>query len=243
MSESNQVLPIITHTSEEFHGANWHTIASEIEAETLTHFIQDAIENGQVIDLESNEESVSIVTSDNTRLIVQNDDLVSAFPFFKSEQRLELDIEAIQEWSNVNGLEAVVTAIDPSGYEVDFFASDYAMNADIYQEESPIVANLTGMAYILEEFNAQAATEIEGLEYSADCSDLIPTEESATYVAIGLVKKITKHNLGHVAGYIVTLDSIIDYELEIFVADFNLKTELTIDQHVYCTIWMTGSIE
>lgn len=241
MSESNQELPIITSTSEEFHGANWHTIAAEIEAETLTYFIQEAIEHGQTIDLEDDE--ISIVTSDNTRLIVQEDDLVSAFPFFNSEQRLELEIEAIQEWSNVNNLEAVVTAVDPSGYEIDFFATDYAMNQDIYREEPAVMASLTGMAYILEDFNEQAATEIEGLEYSADISDLIPTEESATYVAIGLVKGFIKHNLGEVPGYIVTLDSISDYNFEIFVADFNLKTELAIDKHVYCTIWMTGTLE
>lgn len=248
--------PQITSADNEHHGLNWSTLLSDANQESI---LQTLCTDPQEKDVEilaeskSPQEYLILVTNQNTRSILRNEYLITAFPYLKTDRRETFQVRAIQEWSYTNHLEAVISVSYQDELGIKFFATDYSFNAEKYQTSEPLQINITGLGYFIEDINLdevqkQLTAAISpkvpmATGFSENFCCLIPQKESATYSFIGKIKQFHEYLLGKTSGYLITLNVTPDYELTFFIADFNLRTEPAVNKAVYGVVWLTGTLE
>ena len=222
----------VVEQSVQFSGIDpWLAIFSNPTPEMAVEYLNaDAIEKCAYVD--EVDDDIAVITGPSSRVVLAEDEVVSGFPFLKGEQFENCQVRAVTESPDSDGLEAVVTVVHESGFELNFFATDYAFNDDHYEEDSEIKVNLIALAY-----GVRPAQSIE------EDTALVPMENLASYVANGTVSDLTEHKLGEIKGWLVKLQVSPDLNLPFFVRHENVSIQLAVGKQVEVALWLSGTTE
>ncbi len=239
----------IAHTDEGSHGRHWYTMFGRADTAVLMQKINDAMQAGEPKTINKN---TFFVDGSSIRTVVQNGVGITGFPYWKGPRYENIETKLITEWAHVDHLEAIVTAGHSSGCRLDFFAIDYAFHKEQYRNQKNISANIVGLIYVLEDFDAVAVNEERAaqnpqaessLKFSGDFCGYFPGDVPDEISFIGNIKAIQEHALGEVAGFIITITLTPDFSIDAFIAKTNLKIDLALNKQVTGLLWMIGTLE
>lgn len=171
-----------------------------------------------------------------------NEKAITILPVVKTNKIINVENKDIDEWENVENLEAVVSGNGKDTFGVWYFATDYAENRRRYLTEKKLNIKLSGIAFVLDTHNE---------DYTA----YMPSKDLPNYGCfdfIGLLIDYKPTNLlenNSQQGYILTVKLITHPEIEdffsidIFVTRENMRfKELTKGMKISGMFQMQGQI-
>ena len=111
------------------------------------------------------------------RVITVNGNQDAVFPYLKTDLIIPFKTQNIIEWESRNLLEAEIQGVLDSGLSLGFYASDYAVNQEIYKSRQEI--NLKLSAFVLEISNSER--DKDDLQSSEDIAGYWPSEQYGSY--------------------------------------------------------------
>ncbi len=171
-----------------------------------------------------------------------NDKPITILPVIKTDKYINVENKDIEEWENVNDLEAIISGNGKDTFGVCYFATDYAENKNRYLTEKKLSIKISGIAFVL---------DIHNEEYTA----YLPSKDLPNYACFdffGLLIDFKETSLleGDILkGYILTVKLISNPEIEdfftidIFVTQENMRfKELTKGMKISGMFQMQGQI-
>lgn len=231
----------VTQTDTGSHGIHWSTIFDpHVDANYLMSRLVKTIETGQKIVVAP---KITVMTGPVLRGIVHNDEVVTGFPYIKGYSYQHFKTSSITEWSHADNLEAVIEVSHASGCALSFFATDYAVNKQVYKTQKNLTLNVIGLVYELGYFNAQEWNrQSKSLTFSQDFCGYFPKSEDEIQF-IGRIRDIKDHALGDINGHSITIGITPDFAVEFFIAHKNLSINLEKNTSVHGIAWMQGTLE
>jgi hypothetical protein len=184
-----------------------------------------------------------VMTDPFIRGVVYEDTMITAFPYAKGDNYHHCQTHAIHEWKHSRCLEAIIEAKHQSDCRIVFFATDYAINKNIYKQQKNASVNLIGLIYFLETFNSKNSEMPMGTKLSESFCGFLPGPEKDTIDFVGHITNIKEYALHGISGFMIALKITPDFVLDFFIAHVNLKIELTLNQQVCGLAWIQGTLE
>lgn len=167
------------------------------------------------------------------KAITLNDEPTTILPVIKTDYVLDVVNKEINEWENVQNLEAIVTGNGRNTFGLIYFATDYAENRDIYLSKKELKVKISGIAFVLDVSNIDKS---EGeVKYSEDFTMYMPSSDLPNYACFDFVGQLEDFKEIHILedkslqGYImkvrlITHPEIKDFfTIDIFVAKENMR--------------------
>lgn len=179
-----------------------------------------------------------------------NDELLSAFPYFKTKYTLPFETKEVIEWSHVNHLEAEIKGGGRDTFGLAFFATDYAENKAKYRSIKKLSIHISAIALVLDKSDL---TEINGTPVSSDFATYMPNNDLTRptyYDFIGVLNAFKPCNISREnSGYILNVKLINQEEdpdfftVDLFVNRENMRIDkLTKGMKVAGALWFQGEI-
>lgn len=231
------------------HGRNWSALfGPTFDIEALQNIAHNALETSEKKQLTK---SLTIMSNPWAYGIIDNDTLITFFPFWKTEKYENFLIAQIREQPHTQKLEAIITVQHESGCVLNFFALDYATCKQHYIENEKRSINIVGFAYILEDFNISTLqksmdnvhTGPERLQFSENFCFYAPDKKKDEISVISIIESVEKYVLAGQDGNKIVLRLTPDFVIDVFIANVNLKIDLIPGKHVNGLIWLLGSLE
>lgn len=167
---------------------------------------------------------------------------VTILPVVKTDKIIAVENIEIDEWENVENLEAIVSGNGEDTFGVWYFATDYAENRSRYLTEKKLNIKLSGIAFVLDTHNEDFTGYMPSLDLpNFGCFDFIGL--LTDYKPTSLLESNSQK------GYILTvrlfyLPEIGDYlSIDIFVTQENMRfKELTKGMKISGKFQMQGQI-
>jgi hypothetical protein len=160
--------------------------------------------------------------------------LKTVYPMIQTRNVLSVETNEINEWANVEQLEAVIAGTGRDTFGVTYFATDYALNRDKYLSTKKLNIELSAICYTLDiagekSFNGHP-------DASNDFTAYLPNKDLVSigcYDFIGVLKTFKAVSIfdNRVQGYILTVELLKNpnikdfFILEMFVNQDNMKFE------------------
>lgn len=237
----------ITYTQDGSHGRHWYGLLgraiSDLEIEKI---YSELFSNPTDAHLNDKDKAL-VITNDMVRGFIKDHTVITIYPYLRSLVQLPLEISFISEWSHSDGLEAIVHAGHSCGAGINFFATDYVINKEIYKENKQIDVKIMGFTYMVKEPDTGQfkLPGINGQEYTVgeNFCGYIPGDLSDEINFIGKIFKIQKRCLNYINGFIITVGITLDFNIDIFVAEACLDFELVENKSISGYAWITGTLE
>lgn len=113
----------------------------------------------------------------NIKTITKNDDaskgdILSAFPYIKTNYTLPFRTKKIIEWSHSANMEAEIQGGGRDTFGLSFFSTDYIKNKRIYQSQNELNIKISAVGLVLEKSDL---TEINGIPVNPDFAAYMPS--------------------------------------------------------------------
>jgi len=231
----------ITQTDIGGHGNHWHLLFGDIDTSLVEKKFDDAVEAAEQTKFGNN---ITFFNNGLIRAIAYKNEIFTGFPYLKGSKYENFQVDAIEEWSQVNNLEAIVFVGHDIGFGLAFFATDYAINKEIYKTQKNLKIKISGFIYSITSFDIEQKGKEQQIEFSEDFCCFFPRkEEDGVIYFIGKIKDIREHSANQIDGVIIKLDLVPEFEVELFVAKNNIKTDIKIGQHIEGNAWIQGTME
>ncbi|MDR6761351.1 hypothetical protein J2Y38_001560 [Flavobacterium sp. 2755] len=104
----------------------------------------------------------------------------TVYPVIKTDIFIEVVNKQINEWENIDNLEAIITGNGRDTFGLIYFATDYAINKEKYKSNKKLNIELSGLIYSLE-ICSMPDTTAEGPNYSEDFTMYMPNKEMSEF--------------------------------------------------------------
>lgn len=236
-------------TTKGSHGDHWYVLRNEKNTEELTDQIMGCLETG-VIHKINDEIKIVDVYDKMIRTVIEKDDIITGFPCLKGSNYEDVEIYEIKEWVHANSLEAIIRAKHISGCAIDFFATDYAKNKEIYKNQKKLKINFTSLVYMLiddvsvskylDDFKSDSDVKIE---LSEEFCCFFPEDPSDDINFIARIKSIKEYSSGTIQGFILSVNITDKFNIEMFVSKDKIKKDLKINTTIGGLAWVQGTLE
>ena len=266
IKEKNSIIEI-TSTDKGSHGDHFGgmigfgLLHSEGGAELVYRFINYANEqdpsllNGSIslrdaVLNEINESTANL----RVRAIQIRENIPSAFPYLKTTYKIPFSTNKVIEWSHVDNVEAEIYGEGRGAFALGFFATDYAVNKEMYKTQKELEINVSAFVLMLEEEDLSQESNPDGLRFASDFATYLPNTNLTgicNYDIIGKIIDFTEMIVipdPEIHGYLVRISLINDHNPEFFTIDMFVNknnttiTEMKKGMSVSGTIWMQGEI-
>lgn len=184
------------------------------------------------------------------RAIKSKDRVISAFPYLKTTYILPFETKQIIEWSHVSKLEAEITGGGRDTFGLGFFATDYAINRNVYRSNKKLNIHISAFGLVLDKSDL---TQIGDNKVSPDFATYMPNNDipSPTYYDfIGTLNSFKECKLTKdVKGYIINVKLINQedqpdfFTIDMFINSENMRiTNLKEGMKVSGMLWLQGEI-
>ncbi|MES2131286.1 MAG: hypothetical protein V4506_02995 [Bacteroidota bacterium] len=146
-------------------------------------------------------------------------DPVSLIPVIKTDYTIEVENKEINEWENVYNLEAIVKGSGRSTFMVNYFATDYAENREVYLASKKLNIKLSAIAYVLDIHKDDENSE---LKYSEDFTAYMPNKDHVVFGCFDFIGQLESFretsllNDNSLKGYIMKVRLITNEEIKDF---------------------------
>lgn len=82
--------------------------------------------------------------------VQQNGQAQTILPVIKTDYVVPVENKEINEWENVKDLEAVITGSGRDTFGISYFATDYAVNRELYLSQKKLNIKLSGIVFVLD---------------------------------------------------------------------------------------------
>lgn len=178
---------------------------------------------------------------------------MSILPEVKTDYSLDFETKEIEEWENVEGLEAIVSGSARNTFGLWFFATDYAENQERYRTEKNLQVHISGIAFVLD-LHKEEASKGE-LTYSDQFTSYMPNQNLPNYGCFDFIGQLENYRETSVMedksvkGYLLNVRLITHEEqkdfftIDIFVHPENMRfTELEVGMKLTGMFQMQGKI-
>ncbi|KKR49221.1 MAG: hypothetical protein UT86_C0001G0193 [Candidatus Magasanikbacteria bacterium GW2011_GWC2_40_17] len=209
--------------------------------------IEKILDNKNSIKID-NKYSKSVENIGQVDLIVISDNkgMASCFPLLNTKYNLPFESKEINERNHVGNIEAQIIGGGRKTFALNFFATDYLNNKQIYKTTKELKINLSAFAYVIKE------SENLPDKFSNDFVTYMPNTESTygdVYDFIGKIIDFAEYNHEDIEGYIVKTKLINNekmedfFNLDIFVNKENMRIEnLKRGTRISGCFWLQGNI-
>jgi len=196
--------------------------------------------------------STSISNNSNLKLRVLTDtkNVISAFPYLKTNYKLPYTTKEIIEWKHMNKSEAEIKGGGRNTFGFDFFPTDYAINKSKYIQNNEIQLHVSAIAFVVDKSETNQNTEVK---FSDDFVSYMPSSNlprQTYYDFIAKVidfKKVELVNLNQ--GYLAKVKLINDdsdpnfFTVDMFMNKENMRmTTLEKGMKISGLLWFQGEI-
>lgn len=183
------------------------------------------------------------------RIILSNENLVSSFPYLETNYVIPFRTKNITEWSHGNSEQAEIDGGGRETFGIGFYATDYAVNKDLYKASPNVNIKLCAFALIVEEYDTSSGLK----ELNNDFTGYLPSkdfESNSYYDFIGTLLNFKSCNpLKNNEGYILKVKLINQNEdedffsVDMFVNNENLHlSKLKPGMTITGCCWFQGEI-
>lgn len=171
-----------------------------------------------------------------------NGNAITILPVIKTDKVTSVENKDIDEWENVENLEAIISGNGKETFGVWYFATDYAENRKRYLTQKKLNIKLSGIAFVLDTHNE---------EYTA----YLPSKDLPNFACFdffGVLLDFKETNLledKSLRGYILTVKLITNpdieefFDLDIYVTTENMRfKDLTKGMKISGMFQMQGQI-
>jgi len=141
-------------------------------------------------------------------------------PVVKTNNVFDVENKEINEWENVDNLEAVITGSGRDTFGLTYFATDYPENRDLYLSNKKHMISISGIAFVLDIYtNEPGKTDVP---LSDDFTAYFPNSDHAQYGCfdfIGELEDFKETQLlesGGLKGYVLRVRLITNPDVENF---------------------------
>jgi hypothetical protein len=177
-------------------------------------------------------------------------DILSAFPYIKTNYTLPFRTKKIIEWSHSANMEAEIQGGGRDTFGLSFFATDYVKNKRIYQTQNELNIKISAVGLVLEKSDL---TEINGVPVNPDFSAYMPSKDilRPTYFDfIGVLNSYKECRINSENnGYFINVKLINQeddpnfFTIDLFINKENMRfTDLTKGMKVTGALWLQGEI-
>jgi hypothetical protein len=158
-------------------------------------------------------------------------------PVIKTNYIVDVEHKEINEWENVDNLEAIISGSGRETFGISYFATDYAVNRELYLSQKKHQVKLSGIVFVLDVYKKKS---IDDLPLADDFAAYIPNKDLPNYGCfdfIGLLEDFKETTLlpgNNLKGYILNVRLINNpdvkdfFTIDMFVTPENMRfTELT----------------
>lgn len=173
-------------------------------------------------------------------------------PVIKTDYFVDVENKEIFEWENVDNLEAVISGSGRNTFGVHYFATDYAVNRELYLSQKKHLVKFSGILFVLDVHTKKS--EGGGL-FADDFCALMPSKDLPNYGCLDFVgiledfKETTLLPTNSLKGYILKV-RLIDhpeiincFTIDMYVTPENMRfTELKKGMHLTGMFQLQGQI-
>lgn len=233
------------------HGNHWDAFFGfeklKKDQSTLFDLAETVLKNKKIKKINQKYSTTHLKTGAlGTKMIIDSKKMTSFFPTLESEKAVPFETKSINEWSHVNGIEAQVLGAGRETFGLNFFATDYLENKNVYQKNKHLKIHLSAIAYVVQ--------EVEKLpdNFSEKFVSYMPNQKTgdhSDYDFIGEIIDFKECVYGDVSGFILTTKLIHNEEVEdffsldIFVNRQELKVKkLEKGMKISGCFWLQGRV-
>jgi hypothetical protein len=181
------------------------------------------------------------------RTVSMNDNVISGFPYLKTNSSLPFHTKRIIEWTHIKNMEAEIVGGGRDTFGLAFFATDYATNKHKYKTEQFLNIKISAFAFVLEKYNPTDPNSQNMVGY-------FPTKQIPVRTCFDFIGKINSFKecvlSNDNGGFIVNIKLIDNdddpnfFNIDIFINKENLRIDkLTNGLAVTGVLWFQGEIE
>jgi len=174
-------------------------------------------------------------------------------PVIKTGFAINVENKEINEWENMGDLVAIITGNGRNTFGLDYLATDYAENKEIYLSTKELTVSISGIAFVLDisTINEQAGE----LTYSEDFTMYMPNNSLPNYACFDFIgqledfKETVLPGGDNLKGYLMKVRLITQpdfkdfFTIDMYVAQENMRFEqLTIGMKITGAFQMQGQI-
>lgn len=151
---------------------------------------------------------------------------ITIFPVINTNYTIDMETREINEWENMGGLEAIITAKGKDTFGFSFFATDYAENNALYQEQVKHIINVSGIAFVLDVFKKEGLDT--DIRFSDDFTMYMPNNQLrhlACFDFVGELEEFRETTL-------LSDSSLKAYIMKVRLITHEIKDFFTIDMYV-----------
>jgi hypothetical protein len=186
------------------------------------------------------------------KAISKEGEAMTLMPVVKTNYAIPVINKEINEWENVDNLEAVITGGGRDTFGIKYFATDYAEKRDVYLSQKNLNMKISGIVYVLDIHKTDNSGEVK---YSEDFTAYMPNKDFSSYGCfdfIGELEDFRETSLldnNSLKGYIMKVRLITNHEvkdfftIDMYVTPGNMRfRELTIGMKLTGMFQMQGQI-
>lgn len=183
------------------------------------------------------------------RILQSQRDVLSAYPYLKTDYSIPFTTKKIQEWSHVDHIEAEISGGGRETFGFGFFPTDYALNRDQYKTQKNINIKISAIAFVLDTSNLE---EQSTQQFSKDFAAYMPSQDilrPTYYDFIGVLLDFEAVRLSNEnAGYILKVKLINHEDPDFFSVDLFINKEnmriSTLEKGMRVTgaLWFQGEL-
>lgn len=171
------------------------------------------------------------------KTVIQNNQPKTILPEITTSYTLDFETKDIEEWENINDLEAIVSGRARDTFGLWYFATDYAKNRSRYLTEKKLNVHISGIVFVLD-IHTHDDTDSE-VKYSENFTMYMPNNDLPNYGCFDFIgelesfKEVSLLNDKSLQGYIMKVRLITNEEvkdfftIDMYVAKENMRfTEL-----------------
>ena len=174
-------------------------------------------------------------------------------PVIKTDYVLDVVNKEINEWENIENLEAIITGNGRDTFGLTYFATDYAENREKYLSKKEHKMKISGIAFVLD---ISKADDSDGeIKYSEDFTMYIPNNDLPNYACFDFIGQLEDYRetffleSNSQKGYLMKVRLITNpdikdfFTIDIFVTPENMRfKELTKGMKITGMFQMQGQI-
>ena len=184
------------------------------------------------------------------RTIKHAKNILSAYPYLQTNYTVPFRTKQIFEWSHNKNLEAEIKGTGRNTFGFCFFATDYAVNKNIYKSREKIDVKVSAICLTLHKSNL---TEIYGQKLNKEFTSYLPNEHLSNpsyYDFIGILVDFNQVNLTkNNTGYIIKVKLINEnsnpdfFTVDMFINKENMRIKrLEKEMKIMGVLWFQGEI-
>jgi hypothetical protein len=185
------------------------------------------------------------------RALKAGENVLSAYPYLKTDYTIPFTTKQIFEWSHMGDVEAEIKGGGRDTFGFGFFATDYAVNKNKYKSVKNLNIKVSAIGLVLDKSNV---TEIGGQKVSDEFAAYMPNNNiprPAYYDFIGVLVDFEPVDVSeNNAGYIIKVKLINDesnpdfFTVDMFINKENMRIDsLESGMKITGALWFQGEIE